>query len=323
MRLSTPQFQRIEQSKNFEIYFGGSEANVAVALAQWHVGSKHVSQLPDNELGVAALQAVKQYGVDVSHIKTEGKRIGIYFYEHGNTWRSPKVVYDRYHSAFSYLKPETFNWEEILEGVNWFHWSGITPAISQTAAHACLEALKVAKQKNIIVSGDINYRRVLWQYGKVPSEVMPELISYTDWVIGGVSDFENCFNLKANREEPFEETCKKVQSTFNNVKYIAKTIRELSEGSVNHLTGVLWNGQKLYQSKLYHIAETVDRIGTGDAFMAGLVYGALHKKLDKEIIEFATSAAVLKHTIPGDVLCAKLQEIEDIATNNNIGKLLR
>jgi 2-dehydro-3-deoxygluconokinase len=323
LRLSAQGSQRLIQSNAFEVQYGGSEANVASVLSQWNVAAEHVSQFSDNDMGDAALQSLRKFGVDVSHITRSHHRMGIYFLEHGNSLRAPKVVYDRFDSAFANLHPSDFDWDEILKDARWFHWSGITPAISAAAAKACKDAIGAARKKGITISGDINYRRVLWQYGKTPLDVMPELIEQCDVVIGGLTDFENSLDIMATGDAAFEKVCNEVHKKYPQVKKIANTLRETHDASHNQLQGVLWNGKKLVHSKTYTLSPIVDRIGSGDSFMAGFIYKGLKGENDQAIIDFATAAAAYKHSIPGDVLQASVTEMELIASNENIGKLLR
>jgi 2-dehydro-3-deoxygluconokinase len=323
LRLSAPGYKRLKQTDTLDVYYGGSEANVAAALSQWGIATAHVSQFSDNAIGDAALQSLKEFGVDVAYVKKSKHRMGLYFLEQGNSLRSPHVVYDRFNSAFANIDPGVFDWNEIFNDAKWFHWSGITPAISAAAAKVCKDAITMARKKNIKISGDINYRRVLWQYGKTPLECMPELIADCDVVIGDVTDFENSLNIKSAGEKPFENVCVEVQKKFPNIKHIAKTLRETHHASNNQLQGILWNGKKIISSKSYNLSPIIDRIGSGDSFMAGYILKSLQQKSEAEIIEFATAAAAFKHTIPGDVLQATVEEVELIIGNSNVGKLLR
>jgi 2-dehydro-3-deoxygluconokinase len=237
--------------------------------------------------------------------------------------RAPHVVYDRFDSAFANLDPSAFDWNEILKDAKWFHWSGITPAISASAAKACKEAIAVARKKGITISGDINYRRVLWQYGKTPLEIMPELIAACDVLVGGLTDFENSLNIKASGANAFEKVCEQVQKKYPQVKKITTTQRETIDASHNKLQGLLWHGEKFSASKTYNLSPIVDRIGSGDAFMAGFIFKNLQQETDQQVVEFATAAAAYKHTISGDVLQASVEEVETIIRSENVGKLLR
>jgi 2-dehydro-3-deoxygluconokinase len=233
--------------------------------------------------------------------------------------RSSRIVYDRFDSAFANIKSGMIQWEEIFKDASWFHWSGITPAVSQGAADVCLEALQAAKKKGLTISGDINYRRNLWQYGKKAQEIMPKLIEHTDIIVAGIADMENCANISG---EPFETACKNFIARFPPVKKITTALRESISSSHNKLSALLWNGN-LFHSKEYDLTHIVDRVGAGDAFMAGLIYGVITEQTDQQALEFATAASAWKHSIPGDVNVATVAEIEALVKGENIGKLLR
>jgi 2-dehydro-3-deoxygluconokinase len=320
LRLSASATERLANARNLDVIYGGSEANVACALAQWSIPSRHVTVLPDHAIGTAALQSLQRFGVQTDFIQRQAGRMGIYFLEHGVSLRSPQVIYDRFHSAFAEMS-QPFEWEKILADASWLHWSGITPAVSQAAADATRTALHAARKLNITISADINYRRVLWQYGKKPTDIMPELISLSDYLVGGVDDFNNCLGIALPNS--FEEVCPTVTQTYPNVKGIGNTIRQTHSASHQELQGLWWDSRSVTTSRNYSIDPIVDRIGSGDAFMAGLVYGLWHQHTPAQIIEFATAAAALKHTHHGDALHATVAEVAGLATNLNTGKLLR
>lgn len=320
MRLSCPDQGRFLQAQQFDVLYAGSEANIASALSLWGIGACHVTALPDHDLGKAAASSLKQYGVDTSHIVFEDGRLGVYFLEHGASIRSPKIIYDRFDSVFAMCSPDAYDWDAILEGATWFHWSGITPAISANAARACRDAVVTARKKGLTVSGDINYRRNLWQYGKTPQEIMPELIEHCDVVVAGVTDLENCAGITGSS---FEDACKKTIEKFPNVRTIVTTERETISASHNKLKGVLWNGKQLFRSPGYDINPIVDRVGAGDAFMAGFVYATLKGGDPTHIITFATASGALKHTVEGDVNVVSIDEIDNIVAGKHVGKLLR
>ncbi|WP_298541859.1 sugar kinase [uncultured Aquimarina sp.] len=319
MRLTTASNERFEQSDSYAVHFGGAEANVAISLAQWNISAAHITSFPYNPIGKAAFNYLKKNGVDTKYTKFDDGRMGLYFLENGVMQRSSKIIYDRYDSSFSKLDPTLFNWDNILKNADWFHWTGITPAISESAAQICLEALTVAQKLGITVSGDINYRRNLWQYGKSPLEIMPNLINKSNVIVGGLTDFENCLGISANN---FEEGCKKVQQRYPTVHTISNTHREIISATYNKLSGVLWTNEELKVSKVYDMENIVDRIGGGDAFMAGLIYGLLHKN-DQDVIEFAVASSVLKHSILGDANLVSLEEVAQLLQGDNIGRLLR
>ncbi|WP_373523070.1 PfkB family carbohydrate kinase [Aquiflexum sp.] len=319
MRLSTPGNERFLQANSYNIVFGGAEANVAVSLAQFGVNAAHITAFPANDIGKTAAAYFRKAGVDTTFISFQEGRMGLYFLENGSMQRASKIIYDRFDSAFANFSGEEIDWDLVFDGADWFHWTGITPALSQKAADLCLTALKKANQKGIMVSGDINYRRNLWQFGKGPLEIMPELIRYTHVIVAGLSDFENCMDIQAN---DFLEACHLAKKDFPQIKYITKTKRESLSANHNTLKGSLWNGIEILKSKIYDMPQIVDRVGGGDAYIAGLIYGLLHFP-DQVALEFATAASVLKHSIPGDANFVTVEEVNDLVKGENVGKLLR
>jgi 2-dehydro-3-deoxygluconokinase len=319
MRLSTPGHARFEQSSSFNVHYGGSEGNVISSLALLGMKASHVTRFPDNDFGRAATQALKSYGVDTSHILYGTERMGVYFLENGSMQRSSRIVYDRFDSSFAHIRTGMIDWEDVFKDASWFHWTGITPAISQGAADVCLEALQVASKKGLTISGDINYRRNLWQYGKTAQQVMPALIAHTEVIVAGVTDMENSANISG---DSFEAACKNFIMLFPRVKKITTTLRESISSSHNKLSAVLWNG-KLLTSQSYDLTHIVDRVGAGDAFMAGLIYGMINDQPDQQALEFATAACAWKHSIEGDVNRASVEEIQALVKGENVGKLLR
>ncbi len=320
MRLSTPGFARFTQTNNLNIIYAGSEANVAASLANFGVASEHVTRFPDNDFGLAATQALNKIGVDTSHIVYGDERMGLYFLENGSMQRSSRIIYDRFDSAFAHIKSGMIDWEEVFHGASWFHWTGITPAISQGAADVCLEAITTAKKKGLTISGDINYRRNLWQYGKTARDIMPALIEHTEIVVAGVADMENCAGVSG---DTFEAACRNFIKTFPGVKIITTTLRDSVSSSHNKLQGLLSNGKELFHSRQYDLTHIVDRVGAGDAYMAGLIYGLLKNKNAQQTVEFATAAGAWKHSVEGDVNLATAEEIEFLVKGENVGKLLR
>lgn len=319
MRLSTVEKERFVQADAMKVVYGGSEANVCISLAQLGLEAYHVTAFPAHDLGQAASNYLRQMGVKTDFVSEGEGRLGLYFLEDGAMQRSPRIIYDRFDNAFSKLDPARLDWGKILDGADWFHWSGITPALSQNAADMTLEALKVAKNKGIMVSGDINYRRNLWQYGKGPLDIMPELVRYSHVLVAGLMDFENCLDIQS---DDFEDACRQAKKDFPQIKYITKTNRDSISASHNKLKGFLWNGTETLKSKRYDMPNIIDRIGGGDAFMAGLIYGLLHFD-DQKAIEFATAASVLKHSIPGDANLVHLDEVLEVMKGKDIGKLKR
>lgn len=320
MRLSTPGFARFTQADNFNAVYAGSEANVSVALSCFGIPASHITRFPENDLGKAATQSLQRYGVDTSYILYGPGRMGIYFLENGAIHRASRIIYDRFNSAFAHIVPGMINWDDVMQEASWFHWTGITPAISKGAADVCYEAIRAARKNNVKISGDINYRRNLWQYGKTAREVMPALIEHTDMIVGGVTDFENCLGIA---DKNYSTACGKVIKSNPNVKKITSTHRESINSSHNKISAILWNGRELVQSKEYDLTHIVDRVGTGDAFMAGLIYGWLTNKDDQQTIEFATASCALKHTLEGDANLISTAEVDALVKGENVGKLLR
>lgn len=319
LRFSTQAFSRFTQATALDVTYAGAEANVAASVARFGIPSAHVTRFPDNDLGEAATQALRRHGVDTSSIIYGDERMGLYFLENGAMQRASRIIYDRFDSAFANIKAGSLDWDAIFKDASWFHWTGITPAISQGAADVCLEALKAADKKGLTISGDINYRRNLWQYGKTARDVMPEMIEYCDVVIAGVTDMDNCASITA---ASYEKTCEKFNKRFPRVRRIAKTERVSVSSSHNRISALMWNG-KLLKSHEYDLTHIVDRVGSGDAFMGGLVYGILNKLTDQQSLEFAAAACALKHSVEGDVNLVSVEEVEALVKGENVGKLLR
>lgn len=319
LRFSTQDFARFTQATAFDVTYAGAEANVAVSLTKFGIPSAHVTRFPDNDLGKTATQTLRGHGVDTAFIVYGEERMGLYFLENGAMQRASRIIYDRFDSAFAHIRPGMIDWDAALHGATWFHWTGITPAISQGAADACMEALSAARKKGIPASGDINYRRNLWQYGKTAAEIMPPLIEQCDVVIAGVTDMENCADVSG---DSFEKACENFSRRFKNVKRIATTERASVSSSHNRISAVLWNGE-LLKSRQYDLTHIVDRVGSGDAFMAGLIYGTLRGMDDQQALEFAVAACALKHSIEGDVNLVSSEEVASLLQGKNVGKLLR
>lgn len=320
MRLSVPGNGRFTQAETFQAVYGGSEANVGVALSNFGIPAAHVTRLPDNDLGKSVVQHLRRYNVNTDHIVFGDERLGLYFLENGAMQRPPRIIYDRFHSAFSFIKPGQIDWNTVMKEASWFHWTGITPAISQGAADVCKEAIEAANKHGVTVSGDINYRRNLWQYGKDARDIMPALIKGTHYMIAGISDIENCLGIKGN---DYAVVCKEVINKNSQIKKISFTHRDTISASHNKIHGVMFDGNNLLESKEYDLTHIVDRVGAGDAFMAGLIYGWLKKYDDQQTLEFGTASCALKHSIEGDVNLATVEEVETLIKGENTGKLLR
>ena len=335
LRLATPEYLRFNQSDKLSATFGGGEANVAVSLANYGLEASFVTRLPDNDIARACVQDLRKYGVDTSNIIYGGERMGIYFLETGAVARASKVVYDRAHSAISEINPGMINWDEVLKGASWFHWTGITPAISQGAADACLEAIQAANRFGIPVSCDINYRKNLWKYGKKASEVMPELVAGCDVILGNEEDAEKVFGIKpegfdvANTDgevnaAEFESVCTQLMAKFPRAKKVIITLRGSINANHNTWGGVLYTDGKLYQSKRYDITHIVDRVGGGDSFMGGLIYGLLTYTTEpQKALDFAIAASCLKHTIYGDYNQVTVDEVEKLMGGDASGRVSR
>ncbi len=333
LRLSPPNFLRFSQAHSFDATYGGGECNVAVLLANLGFDVDYVTRIPKNEIGDACIQFIKQYGVKTDKIVRGGDRLGIYFLEVGSSVRPSKVIYDRANSAISTAKVDVFDWNKMFEAVEWFHWTGITPALSQDTADICLDAVKAAKKKNIMVSCDLNYRANLWKYGKKASEIMPELLKYCDIAIGNEEDAEKVFGIKASGVDvgsgkidakKYEYVAKELIKNFPNLKHVAITLRGSISASHNTWSGVLFDGKELITGNSYDIEPIVDRIGGGDAFAAGLLYGFLTFKSDlRQILNFAIAASCLKHTMVGDFCLASLDEIQKLMAGEISGRVSR
>ena len=326
MRLSPPAFARFSQAHRFDITYAGGEANAAIATAQWDVQAVHVTRFPNNDIGKAAIMYLRKYGLDTSEIQLGGDRMGIYFVENGANARASQVIYDRLNDSFCTLEADSFDWERILTGADWFHFTGITPALSESAAQACLEAVQTARKLGVKISADVNYRKGLWNWGKTPQEIMPELVSYCDLIVCGNSNADDLFGIKPLPEDKnkWVSTSKQIMERYPNIKLILDTKRDSISASHNQLKGKAWNGEKFYKTTTYDIHHIVDRIGSGDAFIAGFLYG--YDYFDQSVqhaLEFATSAAALKHTVEGDFNLVSVEEVERLSSGDSSGKLSR
>ena len=323
LRLTPPQQQKLVQAQTLEMHWAGSEANIAVSLSIFGSPSLYITALPDNELARAGVSQLYKYGVHTHIINTADTRSGTYYYESGQGARPGRIIYDREYSAFSYLKPGQLNWNSIFETADWFHWSGITPALNQQLADTCREALQVAKQNKLVISADFNYRSTLWKYGKHCSQVMPELLQYCDVILADVDTAKLYFGIEPDAANLVESTFTLLKKALPNVKHIAMTMRKQESASSNQYTGYLWNEGKIYTSQPYHIQQIAERIGAGDAFMAGLIHSFKTKKNLHEAIEFATACGVIKHSITGDFNIATLEEITTVIEQSGSGRIIR
>ena len=324
-RLSPAGYGRITQAQSLNITYGGGEANVAGGLAHIGIPAEHVTCFPNNELGKAATGYYRQVGVDMSHTAYKEGRLGLYFVEFGAAMRPSKVTYDRADSAFANLNPADFNWKEIFNGAGWFHWTGITPAISEAAATALRAALKEAKAQGLTISADVNYRKNLWQYGKSVKEVMPDLIAQCDIIVCGKGDAEDILNIVPDGrvKSGWQDICIQVMERFPNLKKIINTKRGQISASQNTLSASSFDGSNVIKSDTVEISQIVDRIGGGDAFMAGYIYGNLVYGDEAKSLAFAVAASALKHTIEGDINLSNLDEIETVMSGDFTGRLKR
>ncbi len=324
LRLSPVGQQRLVQANHFEAVYGGSEANVAVSMALFGGETAFATRVPDHELGQSALQSVQRYGVSTDTSIRGGSRLGIYFLEQGIGRRASKVLYDRADSGMATLEPGMFDLVALLEGVEWLHWSGITPALSASAAASVLELLKAANQRGIMISCDLNYRATLWNYGAAPDTVMPALIQQTHVLLGDETAFEVCLGLKILGNSAVEDVLAQVMSAYPLLLQLAITRREGHSATHNTYQGYLFDGSHLFTSTKHDLPDILDRIGTGDAFMAGLIWGLQTKPDDLQtVVEMASAAAALKHYVPGDFNICTLEEVLAVAKGDTGGRVRR
>lgn len=333
LRLATPGYERFGQSNSLGATFGGGEANVAVSLANYGIPVSFVSRLPKNDIAAACIRELNGFGVSTDDMVFGGDRMGIYFLESGAVSRASKVIYDRANSAVSEIKPGMINWDEVFKDVTWFHWTGITPAISQGAADVCAEAIKAANNKGITVSTDLNFRKNLWNYGKTANEVMPGLVAGCDVVLGNEEDAEKALGIKPEgvdvttghvSAEAYLSVSQKIMKEFPRCKKVITTLRGSVSANHNSWSGVLYDGKKLYEAPTYQITHIVDRVGGGDSFMGGLIYGLLTYPEDMQsALNFAVAASCLKHTIYGDYNRVSVAEVEKLMGGDASGRVSR
>jgi len=331
LRLKSPGNERYFQSPSLEATFGGGEANVAVSLCNFGLNAGFVSALPDNDIGEAALRELRKFSVDTSRVIRRGSRIGIYFLETGSNQRPSKVVYDRGHSSICEAGPGDFDWPAILKGAKWFHITGITPALSQSAADLSIEACKAAKAHGLTVSCDFNYRGKLWKYGKTAPEVMRELVRYVDVGIANEEDCQKCLGIHADVDvksgeldtRKYEALTRKVMDAFPDMSMIAVTLRESHSADRNGWSACLRDRSGFYLSREYEITDIVDRVGGGDGFAAGLICGLNTYDDRQQSLEFAVAASCLKHSIQGDFNRVSLVEVQNLVAGDASGRVQR
>ncbi|MDN5201296.1 sugar kinase [Fulvivirgaceae bacterium BMA10] len=328
LRLATPGYQRFCQANSFEVTYGGSEANVAVSLAHLGIGSTFVTALPENDLAKSAMMNLMKFGV-TPYIHFSGDRMGTYFLEKGASMRGSKVIYDRDGSSFAKLDPGNIDWEEIFDGASIFHWSGINPAVSSSAAEAALEAVKKANEKGLVITTDLNYRSKLWKWGKRPKEVLPSLLEYCDVIIGNEEAWSECLDISLSEnvedlsDDQISELTDQVFKRFEKTTKVVQTIRRTVSANHNTWEAALWNGEKLFRSPKYNIPEIVDRVGGGDSFVAGLIFGLCKNKGDQSSLSFATAASAIKLSVEGDFNLISESEIEGILKGGTSGRIVR
>lgn len=333
MRLSPPGHLRFRQARSFDVIYGGGECNVPVSLANSGVPVDYVTRLPNSDLGNACIDFIRQFGVGTDKIVRGGDRIGIYFLEIGAVQRGGKVIYDRANSGLATIEPGMIDWESVLEDAEWFHWTGITPAISKGAAEVCLEAVQTAKRMGLTISCDLNYRSKLWKWGKRPGEVMPELVEHCNIAIGNEEDADKVFGIRAPetdvtrgqvKAENYRYVCEELARRFPNLKTITITLRGSLSASHNTWSGVLWHGGEFYAAPNYDITHIVDRVGGGDSCMAGLIYGLRTYGDDvQRALNFAVAASCLKHSICGDFNVVTVAEVERLMGGDVSGRVSR
>lgn len=328
-RLCPPGYKKIIQANEFDLTFAGGEANVAVSLANFGVNASFVTKLPDNDLGSSVIRTLKSYGVSVDQIKFGGERLGMYYVEKGASQRPSKVIYDRKYSAISTADVKDFDWKKILEDVGWFHFTGITPALSDQCVDITLEALKECKKRGITVSCDLNYRNKLWTTEKA-NMIMTKLMEYVDICIGNEEDAEKVLNIKSINSDVksgdlsktgYIEVAREISAKYN-CKIVAITLRESYSASINGWSALLYKDNKPYFSKKFDIT-LVDRVGGGDSFVGALLYGLLMLEDNQEIVDFAVAASCLKHTIEGDFNQVSIADVKKLMSGDGSGRVQR
>lgn len=333
MRLSTPRNLRFGQASSLDLTFGGGEANVAVSLANYGLNARFVTRLPHNDFGDACERFLAAHRVDTGSILRGGERLGLYFLETGAAQRGSRVIYDRAGSAFAEIQTGMVDWEDVFTGADWFHWTGITPAVSQGAAEALEQALQTARKKGLTISCDLNYRNKLWKWGKSPAEVMPSLVEFCDVVIGNEEDADKVFGIHAPGVDinagdveagRYREVAAQLRDRFPRAKTIAFTLRGSLSASRNTWSAVLDHRGEFHTARQYDIQPIVDRVGGGDAFCGGLIYGLLAFPDDmQQALEFASAASCLKHSIHGDVNLVSAAEVQKLASGDASGRVSR
>ncbi len=335
VRLGAPDYLKLVQSNTLDVSYAGAEANVAVSLANYGIETDYITCLPDNPIAERCIMELRGYKVGVEHIQRSGKRMGILYLETGSNARPSKVYYDREDSSIATVDEGSINWKEILKNADWFHWTGITPAISENAARECFMAIKTANDLGITVSCDINYRDNLWNYGKAATDVLPEMVDKCDIILGNEEDCEKVFGIKPQEfdasktegnidQSSFISVCHQMMMKFPRCKKMVITLRGTINANHNTWGGVLYDGKQLYQSRRYDITDIVDRVGGGDSFMGALIYGLLSfNGDDQKTLDFAVAASCLKHTIKGDYNLVCVDDVYRLMNGDSCGRVKR
>jgi 2-dehydro-3-deoxygluconokinase len=327
MRLNSPYGKRLTDPGSLDVLFGGAEANVCVFLSGLGLFTRLITSLPENDLGMAAIDRLRAHGIDLSSAVSGMGRMGLYFTENGHMLRASRVLYDRKASAFSMLQKGMIDWAKAFEAVEWFHWSGISPAISANAAAVCLEALQEAKRLGVPVSVDLNYRSSLWDYGSAPKDIMPELISYCDVVVGDIHAASIYFAIELKKDlsvtDQFRYCAAHMKSVFKSLHTIAFSFRNNDDQHRENYSGAMLHDHEYHFSPICVIPQVVDRIGTGDAFCAGLIYSILNNFKGQDMIEFAVACGVLKHSINGDFARISSNEVNEFIKQGPGNRVIR
>ncbi|MCP4642197.1 MAG: sugar kinase [bacterium] len=332
MRLAPPGFQRFVQAHSFDVTYAGGEANVAASLAQYGHATEFVTRLPDNDIGDACLNFLRQFGIGVTHIARGGDRLGIYFLETGAVQRASKVIYDRANSAIATVEPGMIDWQAVFADADWFHWTGITPAISESAADACLEAAQCARDMGITISCDLNFRAKLWKWGKAAGDVMQDLVALCDVAVGNEEDAEKVFGIKAPGSDvtggevhaaSYRFVCEELVKRFPSVGTVAVTLRGSRSASHNIWSAVLYHEGELLEGPSFDIVPIVDRVGGGDSFCGGLIHGLRTYDDKQSALDFAVCASCLKHTVSGDFNLVRAAEVEKLMKGDASGRVTR
>ncbi|THU42020.1 sugar kinase [Niastella caeni] len=326
MRLHSAGSQRFLQTQEYKVWYAGAEANTCVLLSRLGVTTRYITRVPDNDLALSGIQQLQGHGVATNHILYGGEKLGLYFSEPGNHIRGTRVIYDRAGSSYAELQPGMIDWKKALHGTQYFHWSGVAAAVSQSAADVCGEALAVAKQNGLIISADFNYRSTLWKYGKKAASIMPALLQHSDIVVADLDSVALYYGITTDTDAPletrFKQCAEKLQKQIPGLKTLAMSFRK-TEGPVHIYTGALMHHGKYYFSAGCQLPFITDQIGSGDAFTGGMLYGIMNAYEPQSIIEFATACGALKQSIHGDWAIITKSEVEQFMQTGSSGRIIR